>query len=226
MKRKEKEYKQALIFRRKGKSIKQIAKLVGISTSTASLWCREVQISSYRQELLKRRPERTKHLRRLAKKSHMEKISRIKSLFNTANADIKSLTPNELFLTGLALYWAEGFKSVKESQLGFCNSDPRMIKFMLKWFKKSLKVKNEDFTLRAEFNTSHRDRELAIRRYWATLTGITLEQFNKSLYHRSIWLRNYPNRENYFGVLRIRVKKSSELLNKMRGWINGLSHAG
>lgn len=225
MKRKEKEYEQALILRKKGKSIKQIAKLVNISTSTASLWCREVRLTPYKQELLKRRVERTRHLRRLAKKSHLEKISRIKSLFNTASAEIKSLTPNELFLTGLALYWAEGFKSIKESQLGFCNSDPRMIKFMLKWFKKSLKVRDEDFVLRAEFNDSHKDRESEIRRYWATITGIALEQFNKSFYHRSIWLRKYPNRENYFGVLRIRVRKSSELLNKTRGWIKGLSIA-
>lgn len=225
MKRKQIQYEKALILRRTGKSIKKIAKALGVSVSIVSVWCREVELTEEQQAKLKRRKVNIRHLRYLAKQSHLEKLSRVKKLFDDARAEIKPLTAKELFLTGLALYWAEGFKSVKEGRLGFCNSDPRMVKFMLKWFKKALKIKKEDFILRTEFNIAHKDREVEIKTFWAKLTGISLNQFEKPFYHRSVWLRDYPNREDYFGILRIRVRKSSELLNKMKGWISGLSEA-
>lgn len=225
MKRKQKEYEEALVLRKTGKSIKKIATILGVSVSIVSVWCRGVELTEQQKEKLKRRKIRVKHLRRLARQSHLEKISRVNRLFKNANAEIKPLTDQELFLTGLSLYWAEGFKSVKEGRLGFCNSDPRMIKFIIKWFERALKINEGEFILRTEFNETHKDREEEIKYFWSKLTGIPLSQFEKPFYHRSVWLRDYPNRKDYFGVLRVRVRKSSELLNKMRGWINGLSQA-
>lgn len=223
--RKQKEYQQALILRKKGKSIRRIAKILSISPSTASKWCKQVKLTDFQKEKLKRGRVIIKHLRKLARQSHLKKISRVRKLFQEAKSEIKSLSDRELFLIGIALYWAEGFKNEKEGRLGFCNSDPRMIKFIIRWFKKALKVKTEDFVLRAEFNESHKERTQEIENYWSKLTRVPLMQFNKPFYQHSKWLREYPNRNTYFGVLRIRVRKSSELLNKMRGWISGLNHS-
>lgn len=225
MKRKQKEYKKALQLRNKGKSIKQIASELRVSVGIVSLWCRQVELTEKQKEKLKRRKARIRHLRRLAKKSHTDKIIRVKKLFDEAKSEISSLSDKELFLTGLTLYWAEGFKSVKESRLGFCNSDPRMIKFMIKWLKKALKIESKDLILRTEFNKTHKNREDIIRNFWSKTTGIPLDQFEKSFYHRSNWLRTYANPDKYYGILRIRVRRSSELLNKTRGWISGLSNA-
>lgn len=225
MKRKLIEYEKALQLRKRGKSIKQIARLLGVSVSIVSVWCREIELTDQQQEKLKKRKIRVRHLRYLAKQSHFKKIARVKKLLQDAKNEINPLSKQELFLTGLALYWAEGFKSIKEGRLGFCNSDPRMIKFMLKWFQKSLKINRKDFILRTEFNISHKDRTGEIKDYWSKITGIPLEQFEKPFYQRSNWLREYSNRDKYFGILRIRVRRSSELLNKTRGWIDGLSRA-
>ena len=226
MKRKLVEYKKALELRGKGKSLKKIAKRLGVSVSIVSLWCRNVELTETQKEkILLKRKVKVRHLRYLAKQSHLEKVSRVNRLFKQSKAEIKKLNEQEFFLTGLALYWAEGFKTLKEGRLGFCNTDPAMIKFMIKWFKRALKIKKEEFILRAEFNESHKSRTEEIESYWSRLTGIPLTQFNKPFYQHSAWLRDYSNRGSYFGVLRIRVRKSGELLNKMRGWINGLSNA-
>ncbi len=225
MKRKSVEYEEALILRKTGKSLKKIAAILNVSVSIASVWCREVELTEQQREKLKRRKVNIRHLRHLAKQSHLEKIFRVKKLFKDSLDEIKPLTGNELFLTGLALYWAEGFKSIKECRLGFCNSDPRMIKFMLSWFQKALKISKQNFLLRTEFNESHKDRTEEIKSFWSKLTQVPLTQFEKPFYHHSTWLRDYPNREDYFGVLRIRVRKSSELLYKTRGWIKGLGDA-
>lgn len=223
MRRKQIQYEEAIKLRKKGKSIKQIARLLSVSVGIVSLWCREVELTLEQKERLKRRKVRVRHLRQLAKKSHTDKLIRVKKLFNEARDRIPTLTGKELFLAGLALYWAEGFKSPKEARLGFCNSDPRMIKFMMKWFKKALKVNPKDFILRAEFNETHKNREGLIKSFWSQTANIPLSQFEKSFHHHSTWLRTYPNPDKYFGVLRIRVRKSSELLIKTKGWIDGLS---
>ncbi|MDP3973973.1 MAG: hypothetical protein Q8P92_04020 [Candidatus Daviesbacteria bacterium] len=225
MKRKQIEYEKAIALRKTGKSIKKIAKLLGVSVSIVAVWSKEVKLTEKQKENLKRRKVRVRHLRRLARRSHLEKVLRVKKILKEAIAEIKSLSEQELFLTGLALYWAEGFKSVKEGRLGFCNSDPKMIKFIIKWFEKALKVKREDFILRTEFNETHKDRTEKIKSFWVKLTGIPLGQFEKPFYHRSTWLRDYSNRGDYYGILRVRVRRSSELLNKTRGWISGLSRA-
>ncbi len=225
MKRKQIEYEKAIKLRKTGKSIKKIAKTLSVSVSIVSIWCRGVKLTELQKEKIKRRKVGIRHLRRLAKQSHLEKILRLKKLFDEAFSEVKPLNNQEVFLTGLALYWAEGFKSIKEGRLGFCNSDPKMIKFMMNWFEKALKIKREDFTLRVEFNESHKDRTKEIQTFWAKLTSIPLNQFGKPFYQRSNWLRDYSNRGKYYGVLRIRVRRSGELLNKTRGWISGLTSA-
>ncbi len=131
MKRKFVEYKKALVLRRTGKSIKKIAAILGVSVSIVSVWCRGVELTEEQKEKLKRRKVNIRHLRRLAKQSHLEKIFRVKRLFENSLAEIKSLTDNELFLTGLALYWAEGYKKTRWT-LQFSNSDPAMIKLIMR----------------------------------------------------------------------------------------------
>ena len=214
MKRKQVEYEKAMVLRKTGRSIKKIAKLLDVSVSIVHVWTKDVELTDEQRERLKRRKARVRHLRKLARQSHAEKVLRVKRLLKDANAEIKSLSEQEFFLTGVALYWAEGFKSVKEGRLGFCNSDPRMIKFIIEWFEKSLKINREDFVLRTEFNESHKDRTEEIKVFWSKLTRISLNQFEKPFYHRSGWLKDYPDRDNYFGVLRVRVRRSSELLHK------------
>ena len=50
---KSKEKLQALRLRRKGESIKKIAKLVKVSVSTASLWCHDVELTDSQIENLR-----------------------------------------------------------------------------------------------------------------------------------------------------------------------------
>lgn len=220
-------YTHARKLRKSGRSIKGIAKLLSISPSTASLWCRDIELTSQQRESLATRAntKRDRHLRFLARKKRSETLRKKSNLFKESIARISPLNNQELFLVGLALYWAEGFKSTKESRIGFCNSDPKMIKLFLIWLQRCFNIKNTDITLRTEFNISHKDRTEIICIYWSKITGIPVGQFEKPFYHRSAWLKSYDHPEQYFGVLRIRVRKSSELLLKILGYIHGLKQA-
>lgn len=220
-----KKYEQAQKLRQAGKSIRTIAKELKISTSTASIWCRDIQLSENQKINLALKGQNRELLRGFSRKRHLDKIERNKKTFNQAKSEIPKLRKNELFSVGLALYWAEGFKSHQEQQVGFCNSDPRMVRFILEWFEKSLEVQKENFTLRAEFNIKHQNRGEEIQNYWSKLLDIPRSQFTKPYLQKAKWNRDYANKEVYYGVLRVRVRKSSELLVKIRGWMEGMAVA-
>lgn len=135
---------------------------------------------------------------------------------------MESLSERELLISGIALYWAEGFKTLHERRLGFCNSDPNMIRFYLYWLQRALHVNSSEVVARVTLNVSHKHRVEEVEEYWSKLTGIPLEQFTKPFYQNSQWKKRY-NTDTYYGVLRIHVKNSLNDLLRMRGWIQGLA---
>jgi hypothetical protein len=121
-------------------------------------------------------------------------------------------------MAGIALYWGEGFKNKHEHRLGFCNSDPEMIKFYIKWLEKSFSVKKDSIIARLTLNESYKEKTEKIENYWGKVTGISKSQFTKTFYQKTKWKKQYKE-NNYHGVLRIHVKDSLDLLLLMRGFI-------
>ncbi len=222
MKRDLGKFQQAKALRQSGISIRTISNLLNISTSTASIWCRDIELSKDQKAHLTLKGKSNKLLKEYAQKRHLDKVEREEKIFLESKNQLKSISKNELFLTGLALYWAEGFKNNSEHRVGFCNSDPRMVKFIMNWFRNYLNIPKEEFTLRVEFNSTHINRKEEIESYWSSFTGIPLSQFNKPYLQKVNQIRDYSKRGAYYGLLRIRIRKSSQLLVKIRGWIEGL----
>jgi len=153
-----------------------------------------------------------------------KKVIKLKNrLFQDGKRDVGKLTKRDLFVVGIALYWAEGFKHKDESGLGLGTSDPNMAKFYIFWLEQCLGVSKKDLLLRVTANESHEDRIGEIEKFWIKELGVEKEQFAKPFYQKTKWKKVYPNRDEYFGVLRIRVRRSLNLLRKMRGWLAGMA---
>ena len=152
-----------------------------------------------------------------AKKQRLEKI---RYLRQEGIKEIGSLKEKELFLAGVGLYWGEGYRS--QEKIGFTSSDEKIAEFIIKWFQKFLDVDNSDFILRVSINESHKDRAKAITKYWSKITGVPLNQFTKTSFIKTKQKKIYSNPENYYGTLRIIVRKSSAAHRKFMGWIEGL----
>ncbi len=75
-------------------------------------------------------------------------------------------------------------------------------------------------------NESHEYRIDEIVQHWADIFGIDKSIFQKSFYQKAKWQKVYEHPEEYFGVLRIRVRKSSDFLRKIHGFIEGLKLNG
>jgi hypothetical protein len=214
---------QARKLRTGGESIKVIAKKLGVSPSSVSLWCRNIKLSPSQIKELERRFKDPNYGNRLgyALKQQRKRILKTKRLKKQGIKEVGNLTKRELFLVGIALYWAEGFK--KDSQAGFASSDPKMINIFLRWLYDCCDYKKEDLLLRVTVNISHKYRIDKIQRHWSEIAQISTTHFRKPFYQKVKWKKIYDNPNQYFGVLRIRVRKSADFLRKIHGWIEGLA---
>lgn len=163
--------------------------------------------------------------RKYQEKRTKERLLLEKELFINGFSEIGEIDNRELFLCGIVLYWAEGFKHKDESGLGLATSDIGMARFYLEWLEKCLGVKKEDLILKVTANESHRYRIGEIENYWMRELGVSDSCFRKPFYQKTKWKRDYKDRGIYYGVIRIRVRRSLNLLRKMRGWMEGIIQA-
>ncbi len=214
---------QAIKLRKHGYSIADIAKKLGISESTASLWCRETELTKAQKKHLEGRTNRKleNFFKIVAKQK--EKRDKIKEkLSKIASKKTEKLSKRDLFIAGISLYWAEGFKHKAEGRIGFCNSDPVMMKFMVRFLKDYLGVTDSEISPRLTVNSEFKNHVQDIEKFWSNFLKIPINQFTKPFFQKTKTKKHYEHPENYHGVLRIHVRKSSKLLLEMRGYLEGL----
>lgn len=209
-------------LRRKGFSVNEIAKKTGFSKRTVSRWCNDIVLDSKQKLVLwsRAKAKYKENFRKYCEDKHQKTLAKISHLREEGIKSVGKLSKRELFIAGVALYWAEGFK--KDMRFGFANTDPEMIKFCLKWLKESLRICNKDITLCVTINIGYQNKIRAIEKYWEKVTGIPKTQFTKPFFQKTKWLKEYEKPNDYYGVLRIRAKKSTDLLRKVKGFIEGL----
>ncbi|VVA43301.1 conserved hypothetical protein [Candidatus Roizmanbacteria bacterium] len=220
---KSKEKLKARKLRRKGESIKKISKLVKVSVSTASLWCRDIELTNSQIENLRKRQTDPFYGKRLDYYLKKKKEFNLK-LLNLKNEGISSigkLTKREIFIIGIALYWGEGFK--KDSLVGLATLDINIAKFFIFWLNKSFGITTKDLILRVTANISYKSKINELGKYWSRELKIPVNQFSKPFFQNAKWKKEYENKNDYHGVLRIRARRSIDLLRKIFGYIEGIS---
>lgn len=213
---------KARALRLKGYSLNQIYLKMQVPKTTIRTWIFDIKLTEQQRNVLKERTHKALQEGRIRtqKKQKQERIKKEEELFLNGIKEIGRLNKRELLIAGVALYWAEGFKNKHEHRLGFCNSDPSMIKFYIK-FLNNLGVEREKLVVRVSANQNYKNKIKEIQEHWSEVIGIPQDQFVKPFFQKTNWKKEYEN-DNYFGVLRIHVKDSLEMLLKMRGWIQAL----
>jgi hypothetical protein len=208
-------------LRAQGLGIKTIARKLSVSSSTVSLWCRDIVLSQKQIKELERRMKDPYYGERLSyvRKQKDRRIQQTKLLLRQGIKEVGRMTKRERFLTGIGLYWAEGFK--KDNLMGFANSDPEMVRFFLSWIK-LIGVTRDRVKLRVGINELYKNCVREIELFWSEYLQIPRTQFQKPFFQRVAWKKQYDHPEEYHGVVRIRITRSTDLLRKMIGWIEGL----
>lgn len=212
----------AISLRKQGKSYNEIAKILKAPKSTLSLWLRNIKmpVEIERKFWDETRKKWARSITEFNKKQAEAARQRAKTLQENAAKDIGALSKKELLLVGTALYWAEGYKKSRWT-LAFSNSDPIMIKLIMRFFKEIFDVPKEKIRATVQIHPNVTS-EKAIN-YWSRISGIPKNYFLKS-YSRitpSSKQKRPPNTLPY-GTLRITIY-DTRLINIVKGWIQGIS---
>jgi len=188
-----------------------------VSKSSISLWVRNIKLTDDQKRALSQKGLTKESIERRRATRLSRENARRQIIVDAAREEIDTLSELELKLIGVALYWAEGGKTNRGS-VQLSNGDPRIIRLMMKFFKKICKVPKEKF--RAHIHIHPHLNIKKAENYWSSISGIPLNQFYKTY--------SKPNKASQnkkdslpFGTFDIYVH-STELFLKIKGWIEGI----
>ncbi len=121
-------------------------------------------------------------------------------------------------MLGVGLYWGEGYKN-GNSEFGFTNSDPEMIKVYLRILRDIYNIKDEQLVLKININKLFIDNQSTIEKYWQKITKISKQQFTRTTVIQSKLNKKY-NIDGYKGTIRIKVKRGEFLKTRILESIN------
>ncbi|MGW0293400.1 hypothetical protein [Streptomyces tuirus] len=201
-------------FRRQGWTYDQIQVELGCSKSSISLWVRDLPKPGR-----KRTPEEASAIARRGWEATLRlRDEERQHTKEVAKQAVGTLSPRELFLVGVGLYWAEGGKDKpydRRENVCFVDSDPGMIEVFLSWLD-LLGVERE----RLRFTVMiHESADVAgAEKYWADLVGAKRSAFNKTTLkrHNPKTVRKNTG-DSYRGCLVIKVRRSADLYRRIEG---------
>lgn len=217
--KKEKEKIEAVKLRKKGFSYNEILRCVPVAKSTLSEWLKDIGLAKKQKQKLTRKRKLAQQ--KAQKACKQARIYRENKIINAAKQEIKNLSKQDLWLIGTVLYWAEGTKQKQgnvSQRVSFGNSDPKMVVLFDKWLREICCAKKEDLIYSMYIHKTA-DKEKS-KRLWESLLNTKIERIYFKNHKPKTNRKNI--KENYHGLLRFDVRRSTDLNRKIRGWILGI----
>ncbi len=172
------EKQRAQDLRKQGWSYGQILQEVNVSKNSISRWCQEIELTEDQQrDLISRKIlGQRKGSIVAAENKRNQRRDREEKAYVQAKEEIGLFSRRDRFISGIALYTGEGDKGRNKS--AFTNSDPKLIVFMMGWFKEFCKVPREKF--RGAIWIHEGNDEAEAKKYWSSLTRIAQDKFHKT----------------------------------------------
>ncbi|WP_327117751.1 hypothetical protein OG206_19425 [Streptomyces sp. NBC_01341] len=201
-------------LRLRGLTYDQIQMELGCSKSSISLWVRDLPTPEPRYTEAERLARMNAGLADLRANRDAER----KETKRTARDAVGRLSDRELFIAGVALYWAEGTKDKSYSRrerIELINSDPDVINLFLHWLN-LLGVSRDRMRFRVSI---HESADVAgAEAFWADLTGAPASAFGKTTLKKHNPKTVRKNTGNtYRGCLAVYVSQSAELYRRAEG---------
>lgn len=213
------QHRKALTLRKRGYSVKEIATMLLVSRSTASVWVQNVKLSKKAQARILRRIG----LGRLhAGQTKQRQVKNFEEKCLLEGQVLVSKVANEPQFSKIMcamLYWCEGNKSARGG-VYFTNSDPNLIKKFLELLRASFDVDESKFHPCIHLHGYHDVRKQLD--FWSKITNIPKKQFIKSYRKPNTGKRI---REGYQGCIGIRYHSNGlarELMGIAKAFLMGV----
>jgi transposase-like protein len=199
-------------LRTAGYSYKRIARRLGISSGTAFLWTKPIDIDPTIRIRGARRAARAGGLAR-----RRDALKRHEQWKQQAESEWKGLSSDPLFMIGLGIYWGEGGKSWTAS---FTNSDVGPHRLWQRWRRKFF----PGVKVHWQVNIHNKERATPAVRFWRKKLAIPeAEKISPIIAVSSASRRKRPKRCLPCGTLKQSIGTGgTEMLVKILSWLNPL----
>lgn len=212
-------HKKAVEMRKAGYSYNYIKDKLNVSKSTLSGWLSN--ISYIPNERIIRRIEQARSSSIKTQKA--KKTKSIEDARNLAVKDIGKFKKRDLFMLGIGIYIGEGSKTGNNSSIRVVNSDPKIIKTTILWFKKICDLQNINFSIRIHLYPDNNQEEAMS--FWMKETRLSRDSFLKTW----VDVRTNKKRKNFgklpYGTAHLTIKSAGNnnagafLLRRILSWI-------
>lgn len=204
----------AIGLRKKGYSIKEVATILSISASTASLWLRNTKITDSGMCRMIEHKELSRYKMSLRWDQKRADLKRM--YLSSAHQDLNQIrfTTNIHKVICATLFWAEGAKT--KNHVAFTNSDPIMICTFLSTLRKAFPINEAKLHASIHLHEYHNPEE--IRDFWSQLTSIPVNRFIKPYMKPHTGKRK---KLNYKGCITIRYY-DCKIARELEGIYNAL----
>ncbi len=213
-----------------GRSYSEISNLLDIPKSTLSGWFSDLEIPQEAQDRIKKRVHDSSLKALLKRNANQTRLAETKAQSTRAGAikEVGPLSKRDLFIAGIALYWAEGHKrpifrdgkAKTYHPVSFTNSDPNLVNLFIKFLREICKVDDRSISIGLRI-FDHQDPAYLMD-FWQKIVRIPTSRFYKVLQGPSISSqRKRPFNALPYGTVQVRVNSTS-LYHKIMGWIDGL----
>jgi hypothetical protein len=194
-----------------GTPVKELARLVGVSPGTISLWVRDIEISPEHRQ---RNDSRAGKVRGDAWRN----LNREKRALYQEEGRRRARRKDPTHLAGCMLYWAEGSKG--RNSVVLTNSDPHMLRFFRLFLTRSLDVRDADLSIRLNIYLGNGLALEKIEDYWLDLLELPRTALRKhSINHFPTSSSGKKTNALPYGVCTIRVSRSTRLVQHIYGAI-------
>jgi hypothetical protein len=152
--------------------MKEIARILGVSLSSVSLWVRDIELEDVQQASM-----RSRAARRRGKASAAWARSRRRRAQEAGRRQARR--SDLLHMAGCMLFWAEG--SRERNAVIFTNSDPAMVRYFARFLRECFALEDERMRITCNLFADHEERQREIEDFWLNAVGLPRSQLNKSI---------------------------------------------
>ena len=177
--RNEEKYNQAVEFRKRGFTYMEIAKIVGISKSTASAWLSK---KAFSKRIAKDNAERAardnvKRIGLLNKSRATERKARYAQAVRSADTEYKHYKTNPLFTAGVMLYLADGDQK-DTSRIRISSTNAQVHRICILFLQEFLGVEACDISFYvALYDGMNEAKEM---KWWSRNIALSVSHFSKT----------------------------------------------
>jgi transposase-like protein len=172
------ERKRAREMRReRGLAITEIARCLGVSKSSASLWVRDIQLTEEQHEAL--RGQNAAYNRQRKGREVATANRRTERVRAQEHGRLLARRAIPDHIAGCMLYWAEGAKD--RNAVRFSNSDPDLVRFFVTFLRAHFDLADKDIRVTCNLFADHLERQQEIEQFWLDTLGLPEASLCKSV---------------------------------------------